>query len=153
MSTISSVGSTASTYQAQSVQQQQQPKGQRPAGPPPGAQEQFTSVAESFGLSSAEASSLFGEIDSVMQDAIESGASRADVQSSIESILEENGIDADEFKAQMDEAFAASGQRRPQGRPPSFGGDDSSDDSSSIALSIADSIKNLPTGSILDFDA
>lgn len=152
MSTISGVGSSASTYQAQSLQQQQ-PQRQRPAGPPPGAQEQFTSVAESFGLSSAEASSLFGEIDSVMQDAIESGASRADVQSSIESILEENGIDADEFKAQMDEAFAASGQRRPQGPPPSFGGDDSSDDSSSIALSIADSIKNLPTGSILDFDA
>ena len=151
MSTISSVGSTASTYQAQSVQPP--PPRQRPAGPPPGAQEQFTSVAESFGLSSAEASSLFGEIDSVIQGAIESGASRADVQSSIESILEENGIDADEFKAQMDEAFAASGKRPPQGRRPGFGGDDSNDDSSSVALSIAESIKNLPTGSLLDFDA
>tara|TARA_A100000171_G_scaffold45481_1_gene49258 strand:- start:15320 stop:15778 length:459 start_codon:yes stop_codon:yes gene_type:complete len=152
MSTISGVGSSASTYQAQSLQQQQ-PQRQRPAGPPPGAQEQFTSVAESFGLSSTEASSLFGEIDSVMQEAIESGASREDVQSSIQSILEENGIDADEFKAKMDEAFAASGQRPPRGQRPSFGGDNSSEDSSSIALSIADAIKNLPTGSFLDLDA
>lgn len=152
MSTISSVGSSASTYQAQSLQQKQPPR-QRPAGPPPGAQEQFTNVAESFGLSSAEASSLFGEIDSIMQDAIESGASREDVQSSIQLILEENGIDADEFKAKMDEAFAASGQRPPKGPPPSFGGDDASEDSSSITLSIADAIKNLPTGSLLDLDA
>lgn len=147
MSTITSVGSSASIYQAQSLQQPRQ----RPAGPPPGAQEQFSNVAESFGLSSSEASSLFGEIDSIMQDAATSGASREEVQSSIASLLEENGIDADEFKAKMDEAFAASGQRPPKGPPPSQGGDSSS--SSSIALSIADSIKNLPAGSFLDLDA
>src|SRR5690606_2043426 len=119
----------------------------------PGAQEQFSNVAESFGLSSSEASSLFGEIDSVMQDAISSGTSREQVQSSIASILEENGIDADEFKAKMDEAFAASGQRPPKGPPPSQGGEDDSSSSSSIALSIAESIKNLPAGSFLDLDA
>ena len=147
MSAISSVGSTTNTYQTQALQQQ--PPRERPSGPPPGAQEQFTSVAESFGLSSSEASSLFGQIDSIMQEGIESGASREDVESSIASLLEENGIDADEFKAKMDEAFAASGQSRPQGPPPGASGENES----SFTLGIAESIKNLPTGSLVDLDA
>lgn len=156
MSTVSGVGSSATAYATQALQQ---PQRQRPSGPPPEFQQQFTSIAESFGLDSTEASSLMSDIDSVMQDAFQSGASREDVESSIASVLEEHGIDAEEFKAKMDAAFKASGQRPPSGPPPFPTSDDadstdaSEADTSSIALDIAKALKNLPAGSVLDVAA
>lgn len=158
MSTISGVSSSAQAYTLQAAQTHQ-----RPAGPPPEIKQQFSTVAESFGLSSSDAASLMSEIDSVMQDAMQNGASRESVESSIGAILEERGIDAEEFKSKVDEAFANAGMRPPA---PSFGtdssdlldtilgeDDDSASGSSSLAMSIAESLKNLPAGSFLNLSA
>lgn len=116
MSAISSIGSLDQTLLMQQVQQQMESGPPEMAngmtGPPPMSgqgppgETQFVSVAESFGLDSEEAESLHSDVQTAVQEALDGLAEgedpRAAIETAIGGVMEEYGIDAEAFKAEME---------------------------------------------------
>lgn len=187
MNGVSGAGSAQQSLMMQLLQQQQGGlSGGGFQGPPPEIQAQFQSAAESLGIDGSQLASLRGEIETAVQDAMKSfdgsGSPKEAISSAINGVLEENGIDAEEFKAQMQDIMSASGFQPPAGFGSGFGGGfgqiqgasfdatsqqadllsqifgdsddtDSAESSQSSSFNIADYFRQLPAGSLLNTSA
>lgn len=113
MSTLSSVNgnsSLASYFQRlQSAGQTSQAQGTRPSGPPPGPppdgskmQDKMSDALEAQGITGDSLSSLREQLDAAVQEARDSGDGDPEaVKSAVHSVLEDAGVDLDEFDAAM----------------------------------------------------
>lgn len=133
MSTVSSLGQSDL---AQILQRSQgrtgRAQGGRPPEPPAEVRQQleaqfqskFQSAAKELGIDTTQFAKVGGQIKDAVQSAVQNnqGASPEDLQktisSTIDSVLEENGIDAKEFKAQFEKIADKAGLPKPgQGFP------------------------------------
>lgn len=187
MSAISNVGSSSTLQILQQLSSRQSSGSQPTSGfPEPSAEvkAQFESAAQRAGINTAQFSELRGQIDTAIQGAVEGLDGSTDPQAAIESaingVLEKNGIDADQFKSQLESVFSELGVPSPgsfgssgvYAKPGSntsgfstdqnqadllsalFGNDSDSDsDSDSSGSRIAQAIRNLPVGSLYDAEA
>lgn len=185
MSAISNVGSSSTLQILQQLSSRQSSGPQASSGfPQPSAEvkAQFESAAQRAGIDTAQFSELRGQIDSAIQGAVKGLDGSTDPQAAIESaingVLEENGIDAQDFKSKLESVFTELGVPSPgsfgasgvYGKPASnsatyssdqsqsdllkalFGNDEDSESDSS-GSSIAQAIRNLPVGSLYDAEA
>lgn len=150
MSSIAQIGSSL-TSQSTSLQSMLAPRG-RPPEPTAEMKAQFEakfeSAAEELGIDSASFKELRSKIDEAVRSARSTASEGTDVRSVIDeavnSVLEENGIDPDEFKAQMGSIFEKMGMPKPgQGgtRP------EAKQHQSNSNLSL---LSELPIGSFVD---
>jgi len=185
MSAISNVGSSSTLQILQQLSSRQSSGAQASCGfPQPSAEvkAQFESAAQRAGIDTAQFSELRGQIDTAIQSAVEGLDGSTDPQAAIESaingVLEENGIDAEDFNSKLNSVFSELGVPSPgsfgaggiYAKPGSssagysadqsqtdllnalFGSDEDSESDSS-GSSIAQAIRNLPVGSLYDAEA
>jgi hypothetical protein len=183
MSSVSSI-SAGSSQLIQQLRSQVQSGG---APPRPTAQQRaefeskFQSAAQDTGLDLSSFADIQDKIQTAVQDKVSSSngqLSKDDLESTINGVLEENGIDAEEFKSKLGQVFDKMGMPKPGeggfGGPGGigggfggagsidssqqdlinqlFGGDDESEDQSE-STSISDYFRNLPKGSLVDANA
>ncbi|MGB7329588.1 MAG: hypothetical protein WBD31_32235 [Rubripirellula sp.] len=144
------ISNSTASYASQASSANSRTQGARPQGPPPGGKEQLSSALQSIGVDDSTAASVLEQIDvaiSALNTETSSGrASRDAVRSTIEEVLETNGIDS----AEVDEAIQAagatgvsgpsrsggpSGAGRPNGPPPPRPEDTDTSDVESALLS------------------
>jgi hypothetical protein len=90
--------------------------GPPPGGPPPGVargaefEAQFTDAAVAAGLDAGKADELQNQIKSLVQETLQNSAGTTDprqaVQSAIDGLLEEYGVDLDQFKSQLQSSMS-----------------------------------------------
>jgi anti-sigma regulatory factor (Ser/Thr protein kinase) len=141
------------TTKFQTLMAQARPDSQKPAGNPLDAQ--FKAVAEALGLTSSQASDLKTQMDEAVQTALQNADGNSNpreaVESAIAGVLNDNGIDVEDFKTQMKAmadkmGLSKSGQGAGPGGtygppPPPQGG--STGDSTSTTSSSSDSNLSL----------
>ena len=151
MSTISGVSNVLSTLNTQQLTSQRQPEGPPPQGGG-GAdmKAQVQTAAEQAGLNATEISQLHSELQDAMETAREEGLSQEEAIAQFDAILEENGIDVEEFKSGLD-ALRGGGQAPP---PPPQGEQSSETEESSSSSYTAEEfielMNSLPAGSLID---
>lgn len=183
MSAVYGAGSAQQSSMLQYLQQQQGGSFQLPnlqsAGIQKPSEAQIQSAAESLGIDPSEFTALRGELESAVQGALEdfdgSGDPREAISSAVNSVLDANGIDADAFKAQMEDLKSAAGFQPPQGGFGNFGGiqtsgydsaqqqsdlisqlfgnEEDDKNTSSGSFNIADYFSSLPAGSLVNTSA
>lgn len=160
MSTIDSV-SSGSAWLAQQAQGTNAASG-RPEGPPPGPPPQMEnavqSAAEEAGLSSSEITTLMEKLESAMESGQAGSGDPESMKATIDSLLEESGIDVEAFKDKL-------GSMRPSGPPPQTYNENGENGESSDALSalfedaegdgsgiatLLGELRSLPSGSVYD---
>jgi hypothetical protein len=171
MSSVSSI-SAGSSQLIQQLRSQVQSGGTPPR---PTAQQRaefeskFQSAAQDAGLDLSSFADIQDKIQTAVQDKVSSSngqLSKDDLESTINGVLEENGIDAEEFKSKLGQVFDKMGMPKPgeggfggAGSIDSsqqdlinqlFGGEDDSEDQSG---SISEYFRNLPKGSLVDANA
>lgn len=166
MNGVAGLGSVQQSALMQQIQQTLRGGGM--PEPPAEMQAQFRSAAEAAGLDPSQLAGLRGDIESAVQSALQgfdgSGSPREAIEGAITGVLEDNGIDAGAFKEQLKSAMGGAAPGAFGGF--ALGGDQSSGDllgellddlggdaESSDALSIAEFLRGLPSGSLINRSA
>jgi hypothetical protein len=182
MSGISSIGSSNQSALLQQLRQRQGSGSPQGAGgfpePPKEFKAKFESAAQAAGIDTKQLAGLQDQIQSAVQGALESSDGSSDpreaVESAINGVLKDNGIDADELKTKLDSVFEKLGAPKP-GTFSGVGGfgatnGKSADSTKSDLLSqllksldsnnqdsggssILSSIRSLPPGALVDAEA
>ncbi|MBN2584225.1 MAG: hypothetical protein JXL80_14275 [Planctomycetes bacterium] len=132
-------------------------------GPPPGEfTAQLEAVGEQLGLSVSEVSDLKSQIDAAVQAATENlddgSDPRAAIEEAVNGVLEDNGIDVEEFKSVMQSAAREMGpppppMYGPQGQMVSDETDSSSESSDAALEAIEELLAQLAAQSSDDSDS
>ncbi len=169
MSSISSVGSSISafTQQVQSQGANRPPHGGRPPEPTAEMKAQFESAAKSAGIDVDQLNSLQSKIEDAVQNAVESSNGtdpREAIQSAVETVLKDNGIDPEDLKSKLESVFEKMGANKPgQGtyKPSGSNADQgasattlqTSNTSQDAIGTILRALRSMPTGSFVDAQA
>ncbi len=123
MSSIGSVGAFSGSSWAPRIQGTGMPKPSAEMRQP--FEAKFESAAEAAGIDPSVLAEIRTQMESAVQSALEQGLSGSELKDSVDSavnkVLEDNGIDPETFKAQMAEVFEQMGVPQPgqggYGRP------------------------------------
>ncbi len=172
MSSISSVGSSISALtqqvQSQSGSRAQHPRGGRPPEPTAEMKAQFESAAKSAGIDVDQLNSLQSKIEDAVKNAVDNSSGtdpREAIQSAVETVLKDNGIDPEDLKSKLESVFEKMGAGKPgQGtyKPSDNDADDqgasattlqSSNTSQDAIGTILRALRTMPAGSLVDAQA